>query len=125
MALAEQARVREIMTGSTSDTSFDTLIGAKMSEADQQIKDELFLSAKKLGNVKSLPIIDVTNATLNGDAVPQHVKDMASNRAGALGFYAIGQNERAKVYMDISLKAIAAFTARLDAETGSVVAAVV
>jgi len=125
MALAEQSRVREIVTGSTTDTSYDTLIAAKMTEADQQIKDELFLAAKKLGNVKSLPIIDTANATINGDAVPQHVKDMASNRAGYLALNVLRQLELAKTYKDLSDSEIRGYVSRLETDTGKSVIEIV
>lgn len=125
MALAEQSRVREIVTGSTSDTSYDTMIAAKMIEADQQIKDELFLAAKKLGNVKSLPVIDTANATINGDSVPQHVKDMASNRAGSLTLSVLRQRDLADDYMKISKSEIAGYVSRLETDTGTSVLEVV
>ncbi len=125
MALAEQSRVREIVTGSTSDTSYDTMIAAKMTEADQQIKDELFLAAKKLGNVKSLPIIDISGATINGDAVPQHVKDMASNRAGSLVLSVLRQRDLAEDYMKISKGEITGYVSRLEVDGGLAVAEIV
>ena len=125
MALAEQSRVRLNLTGSTSDTTYDTLIGLVMTEADQQIKDELFLAAKEQGNITALPIIDVTNATLDGSAVPQHVKDMASNRASSLAFTALAQRDRAKDFMDMSNNEITNFVRRLGNDNGAATFAIV
>ena len=113
MAFAEQSRVREAVAGSTTATDFDTLIAAKMTEADNDLADMLYAAAQKWGKRQALPAVDITNAQIGGVSVPQNIKDAASNLAAALCFLALKQFDTYKSYKDQAQVAVDGYVARL------------
>lgn len=113
MAFAEQAKVRMIMTGSESTTDFDTIIGEKMTEADNDIADMLYAAAQKWGKRQALPAVDITNAQIGGVSVPQNIKDAASNLAAALCWLARQQFDNYKLYKELAQTAVDGYISRL------------
>lgn len=113
MALAEQAKVRMAMTGSESDTTFDTLIGEKMTEADNDLADMLYMSAQKWGKKQALPAVDVTNGQIGGVSVPQNIKDAASNLAAALCFLTLKQYDTHNTYKEMAKATVEGYIMRL------------
>lgn len=122
MAFAEQSRVREAVAGSTSATDFDTLISAKMTEADNDLADMLYAAAQKWGKKQALPAVDVSNGQIGGVNVPQNIKDAASNLAAALCFLALKQFETHNTYKAMAQATVDGYIMRLayDAEVYSV-----
>lgn len=121
MAFAEQTKVRMALTGTETDTTFDTLIGEKMTEADNDLADMLYMSAQKWGKKQALPAVDVTNGQIGGVSVPQNIKDAASNLAAALCFLALKQFDTHNTYKEMSKAAVDGYVLRLayDAEVYS------
>lgn len=113
MAFAEQAKVRMALTGTESDTTFDTLIGEKMTEADNDIADMLYMAAQKWGKKQALPAVDVSNGQIGGVSVPQNIKDAASNLAAALCFLTLKQFDTHNAYKDFAQKAVDGYVLRL------------
>jgi hypothetical protein len=125
VAFYEIANVRLNIIGDNADTTYDTLFNVKGAEADQYVKNKLFLAIKKQSNIAVLPIIDTSAGTINGTAITQDVKAMATDRATALVFNAWNRLDSAKEYFNSSETAIAAYIAKLDSDNGASVLAVV
>ena len=113
MAFAEQAKVRMALTGTESDTTFDTLIGEKMTEADNDIADMLYVAAQKWGKKQALPAVDISNGQIGGVSVPQNIKDAASNLAAALCYLTLKQFDTYKTYKEFAENAVNGYVARL------------
>ena len=113
MAFAEQAKVRMALTGSESDTTFDTLIGEKMTEADNEIADMLYMAAQKWGKKQALPAVDITNGYIGGVSVPQNIKDAASNLAAALCYLMMKQYDTHNIYKAMAQQTVDGYIQRL------------
>ena len=118
MAFFETTAVRENLTGSTSNSSYDFHISRKGPEADDRIADMIFRTCKDNSRVLSLPAIDVARGTVNGVAASQNLKSAASNMATALVLYAVGHHERGKTYERLAKEAVESYIKRLEADGG-------
>ena len=107
MAFYVTASVRENLTGSTSDTTFDTLITNKGTEADNWVVSKLREIYEKSDKIKELPIFSISGGTINGAAVSQDIKDLASNRATYLCLITLRQFEAVKEYKEAIMEQLA------------------
>lgn len=116
MAFYNLLKVREIVTGSSGDSSQDSLIDSKGKEADQKLADRLFYTLSYNAKVKSLPVVDIANGQINGAAVPVHISDAASNLAASLCMKYLRLYEGAKEYKQEFEETIMAYIAKLESE---------
>lgn len=79
MGLYEQAKAKERLKIATADTSDNTLLDNLGAEADREVYGRILRQAKRYGKAHALPALDITNALLGGDPVPQTVKDACTN----------------------------------------------
>lgn len=111
MAYFEIARLREIILGSITDPSEDTLLNAKGAQADSEIDDELYILANKYSKLQALPALPLT-----GTLLTQSIKDAATDRAASLAFLQRHAIEMADRYMTSSREAVKAYVLKLEYE---------
>lgn len=113
MAFYESSKVRENLTESTSDTTFDTLISDKGTEADNWVVSKLREIYVLSGRIQELPIFSISGGTVNGSTAPQYINDLATNRATYLAFIVLKQFEAVKEYKETIKEQIEAIKADL------------
>jgi hypothetical protein len=107
LAFHETNKVRENLTLSTSDSTFDTLIGNKGTEADNWVVDKLTELYERSDKITELPIFNISAGTVNGATAPQNIKDLATNRATYLCLINLRQFEAAKEYKEHIMEQLA------------------
>lgn len=112
MAYYEIAKLRERTIGSSADTSLDPTLNNFGTQADNQINDELYLSANKYSKLQQLPALPLTGAML-----AQSIKDAATDRATGLYFLWEKATEIAKFYLDSSKAAVMGYVQRLEQDS--------
>jgi hypothetical protein len=86
----------------------DDLIHAKGTEADNWLVRKFTEIYEGSGQIKALPLFDITAGTINGTAAPQDMKDLASNRATYLVMLVLRQFEPAKEYKEHAVEQLQA-----------------
>lgn len=109
MTYSETAKVRERALGSSTDTSQDTILTNFMTEADDQIDNELYRTAAKNSRLTALPVLPLSSPS-------QTVKDASSDRAASLWFLSIHELDIADRYMQLSKSAIESYVSRLQSD---------
>lgn len=113
MAFYTTNKVRENLTGSTSDSTFDTLIGDKGTEADNWVVAKLTEIYERSDKISQLPIFSISGDTINGATTPQDIDDLSTNRTTYLCFVVLKQWDAVREYKELTEEQLATIERKL------------